>query len=83
MIDRFNEMDHDFAVTIAKSFDYEVGEPKHPNHGKKTTGQQPISMLVSIVSILAARGSQRLARRRLTLRSSSLPSTLPLSVLIS
>lgn len=47
MIERFNEMDHDFAVTIAKSFDYEVGQPEHPNHGKKTTGQQPISMLVS------------------------------------
>jgi hypothetical protein len=51
MIDRFNEMDHDFAVTIAKSFDYDVGEPKHPNHGKMTNGQQPISMLVSLLRL--------------------------------
>lgn len=50
MVARFNEMDHDFALKIAEGFDISVGEPEHPNLGKKTDGQQPISMLVSPVS---------------------------------
>ncbi|KAI5479923.1 hypothetical protein MNV49_002213 [Pseudohyphozyma bogoriensis] len=45
MMARFNEIDHDFALQVAEGFGIPVGEPKHPNHGKKTNGQQPFSML--------------------------------------
>ncbi|KAK4057357.1 catalase 1 [Microbotryomycetes sp. JL221] len=44
MINRFNEMDHNFAKQVGEAFDIMPGEPKHPNNGRKSTGQLPMSM---------------------------------------
>jgi len=45
MMNLFNEIDHDFGVQVAEGFGIPVGPPKHPNHGKRTDGQNAISML--------------------------------------
>lgn len=45
MVARFAEIDVEFAKAIASGFDIDVPEPKHKNHGKRTDGALPISML--------------------------------------
>jgi len=42
---RWNDVDHDLAVAVAEAFDIDVPEPKIKNHGRKTDGQSPFSML--------------------------------------
>jgi catalase len=47
MIKRFSEIDYDMACQVAEGFGLPVDKPTKPNHGKKTTGSNPISMLDS------------------------------------
>ncbi|KPV72577.1 uncharacterized protein RHOBADRAFT_55678 [Rhodotorula graminis WP1] len=42
---RWNEVDHELAVAVAEAFDIDVPEPKLKNHGRKTDGMSPFSML--------------------------------------
>ncbi|GAA5883228.1 hypothetical protein JCM8547_005209, partial [Rhodosporidiobolus lusitaniae] len=42
---RWNNVDHNLALAVAAAFDIDVPEPEIKNHGKKTTGTQPLSLL--------------------------------------
>ncbi|GAA6018117.1 hypothetical protein JCM10207_006086 [Rhodosporidiobolus poonsookiae] len=42
---RWNNVDHDLALAVAAAFDIDVPEPEVKNHGKKTRGEQPLSLL--------------------------------------
>ncbi|GJN93045.1 hypothetical protein Rhopal_006090-T1 [Rhodotorula paludigena] len=42
---RWNDVDHNLALAVASAFDIEVPEPKVQNHGKKTDGQNSLSLL--------------------------------------
>ncbi|GAA5838045.1 hypothetical protein JCM11251_006833 [Rhodosporidiobolus azoricus] len=42
---RWNNVDHQLALAVAEAFDIDVPEPEIKNHGKKTTGQNPLSLL--------------------------------------
>lgn len=42
---RWNNVDHQLALSVAEAFDIEVPEPEIQNHGRKTNGQNPFSML--------------------------------------
>ena len=45
MVARFNEIDHGLAKAVAANFDIPVGNSTRGKHGKKSDGQNPISML--------------------------------------
>lgn len=45
MMERFKHIDYDFAKNVASNFGIDVGQPVKQNHGRKTDGQNPISML--------------------------------------
>lgn len=42
---RWNNVDHELALAVAEAFDIDVPEPTIKNHGKKTNGTQPLSLL--------------------------------------
>jgi catalase len=42
---RWNNVSHELALAVAAAFDIEVPEPEIKNHGKKTNGIQPFSLL--------------------------------------
>ncbi|BGP19370.1 hypothetical protein JCM10213_000998 [Rhodosporidiobolus nylandii] len=42
---RWNNVDHKLALAVAEAFDIDVPEPEIKNHGKKTNGTQPLSLL--------------------------------------
>ncbi|TIA78174.1 hypothetical protein E3P98_03947 [Wallemia ichthyophaga] len=45
MMERFKHIDYDLAKSIASNFGIDVGQPVKKNHGRKTDGSNPISML--------------------------------------
>ncbi|GAA6015258.1 hypothetical protein JCM8202_002402 [Rhodotorula sphaerocarpa] len=42
---RWNNVDHDLALAVASAFDIEVPTPEIKNHGKKTDGENSLSLL--------------------------------------
>ncbi|GAA6057065.1 hypothetical protein JCM3770_001440 [Rhodotorula araucariae] len=42
---RWNNVDHQLALAVAAAFDIEVPEPEIQNHGRKTDGENPLSLL--------------------------------------
>ena len=42
---RWNNVDHQLALAVAAAFDIDVPEPEIQNHGRKTDGENPLSLL--------------------------------------
>ncbi|BGO94883.1 hypothetical protein NBRC10512_007170 [Rhodotorula toruloides] len=42
---RWNNVDHNLALAVASAFDIDVPEPEIKNHGKKTDGENSLSLL--------------------------------------